>query len=42
MYDDGDYGGIDEFMYWMTQVIIVLITTVFLLVLVGFMCWDMI
>ena len=30
MYDDGDYGGIDEFMYWVTLVILFLMTTVFL------------
>ena len=30
MYDDGDYGGIDEFMHWVTIVILFLMTVVFL------------
>jgi len=30
MYDDGDYGGIDTFMYWVTIVILFLMTVVFL------------
>lgn len=28
--DDGDYTGIDELMYWVTTVILVLMTIVFL------------
>ena len=31
MYDDGDYGGIDEFMYWVTIVILFLMTVVLVL-----------
>ena len=30
MMDDGDYTGIDEIMYWVTKVILVLMTVVFL------------
>ena len=39
MYDDGDYGGIDNFMYWVTIVILFLMTTVFLGAVVGLMYW---
>ena len=35
MYDDGDYGGIDEFMYWVTLVILFLMTVVFLAGIAG-------
>jgi hypothetical protein len=42
MYDDGDYGNIDNFMYWVTIVILFLMTTVFLGALVGLMYWAMI
>jgi hypothetical protein len=30
MYDDGDYGGIDEFMHWVTIIVLFLMTIVFL------------
>lgn len=40
MYDDGDYGGIDEFMYWVTLVILFLMTVVFLAGIAGLM-WAM-
>jgi hypothetical protein len=30
MNDDGDYGGIDEIMHWLTIVILFLMTVVFL------------
>jgi hypothetical protein len=40
--DDGDYGGIDEFMYWVTLVILFLMTTVFLGAVAGLMYWAMI
>ena len=36
MYDDGDYGKIDEFMYWVTIVILFLMTVVFLGAVAGF------
>ena len=36
MYDDGDYGVIDEFMYWVTIVILFLMTVVFLGAVAGF------
>lgn len=41
MYDDGDYGGIDEFMHWVTIVILFLMTVVFLAGVAGFI-WAMI
>ena len=41
MYDDGDYGSIDEFMYWVTLVILFLMTVVFLSAVAGFI-WAMI
>ena len=41
MYDDGDYGGIDEFMYWATIVILFLVTIVFLGAVAGFI-WALI
>ena len=41
MYDDGDYGKIDEFMYWVTIVILFLMTVVFLGAVAGFI-WAMI
>lgn len=34
--DDGDYTGIDELMYWVTTVILVLMTIVFLAGVAGF------
>ena len=40
MYDDGDYGSIDEFMYWVTLVILFLMTVVFLGAVTGFI-WGM-
>ena len=42
MNDDGDYGGIDEFMYWVTLVIHFLMTTVFLGAVAGLMYWALI
>ena len=39
--DDGDYTGIDELMYWVTTVILVLMTIVFLAGVAGFI-WAMI
>jgi hypothetical protein len=42
MYDDGDYGGIDEFMDWVTIVILFLMTTVFLGAVAGLMYWTLI
>ena len=39
--DDGDYGDIDEFMYWVTTVILVLMTVVFLGAVAGFI-WALI
>ena len=41
MYDDGDYGGIDEMMYWVTIVILFLMTVVFLGAVAGFI-WALI
>ena len=38
--DDGDYGGIDEAMHWVTIVILFLMTLVFLAGLAGFL-WGM-
>jgi hypothetical protein len=40
--DDGDYGGIDEFMYWVTLVILFLVTIVFLGAVAGLMYWALI
>ena len=40
MYDDGDYGGIDEFMYWVTIIILSLMTIVFLGAVAG-LIWAM-
>jgi hypothetical protein len=34
--DDGDYGGIDEVMHWLTIIILFLMTIVFLAGLAGF------
>lgn len=39
--DDGDYTGIDELMYWVTTVILVLMTIVFLAGVAGFV-WALI
>lgn len=39
--DDGDFGGIDEIMHWVTIVILFLMTVVFLAGLAGFI-WAMI
>ena len=39
--DDGDYTGIDELMYWVTTVILVLMTIVFLAGVAG-LIWAMI
>lgn len=41
MYDDGDYTGIDEVMYWVTIIILFLMTVVFLGAVAGFI-WAMI
>ena len=41
MNDDGDYGDIDEFMYWVTLVILFLVTIVFLGAVAGFI-WALI
>ena len=41
MNDDGDYGGIDEFMYYATIVIIFLMTIIFLAGVAGFI-WALI
>ena len=41
MYDDGDYGKIDEFMYWVTIVILFLMTIIFLAGVAGFI-WALI
>jgi len=38
--DDGDFGGIDEVMHWVTIVILFLMTLVFLSAVAGFM-WAM-
>jgi len=40
MYDDGDYTGIDEIMYWVTIVVLFLMTIVFLAGIAGLM-WAM-
>ena len=41
MHDDGDYGYIDEFMHWVSIVIIFLMTAVFLAGIAG-LIWAMI
>lgn len=41
MYDDSDYTGIDEFMYWVTIVILFLVTIVFLGAVAG-LIWALI
>ena len=41
MYDDGDYGGIDEFMHYVTIAVLFLMTIVFLGMLAG-LIWAMI
>jgi hypothetical protein len=41
MYDDGDYGGIDEFMYWVTIAILLLITIALLGAAAGLMYWAL-
>ena len=41
MYDDGDYGGIDEFMYWVTIAVLFLMTIIFLAGVAGFI-WALI
>ena len=41
MYDDGDYTTVDEIMYWVTLVILFLMTVVFLGAVAGFI-WVMI
>ena len=40
MYDDGDYTGIDEIMYYVTIIVLFLMTIVFLAGLAGFI-WAM-
>ena len=40
MYDDGDYGGIDEIMYYVTIIVLFLMTTVFLGAVAG-LIWAM-
>ena len=39
--DDGDYGGIDEIMYYVTLIILLLMTVVFLGAVAGFI-WALI
>ena len=39
--DDGDYGGVDEIMYYVTLIILLLMTIVFLGAVAGFI-WAMI
>ena len=39
--DDGDYGGIDEFMHWVSIVVLFLMTAVFLAGVAGFI-WALI
>lgn len=39
--DDGDYGGIDEVMHWVTIIILFLMTLVFVSAVAGFV-WAMI
>ena len=41
MYDDGDYTGIDEFMYWVTISVLFLMTVVFLGAVAG-LIWALI
>jgi hypothetical protein len=41
MMDDGDYTGIDEIMYWVTIVVLFLMTIVFLAGIAGLM-WALI
>ena len=41
MNDDGDYGGIDEFMHWVSIVVLFLMTIVFLAGIAG-LIWAMI
>lgn len=41
MYDDGDYGGIDEIMYYVTIIVLFLMTIVFLAGIAG-LIWAMI
>ena len=41
MMDDGDYGGIDEIMYYVTIIVLFLMTIVFLAGVAGFI-WAMI
>ena len=41
MYDDGDYGYIDEFMHWVSIVVLFLMTVVFLGAVAGFI-WALI
>ena len=41
MYDDGDYGGIDEFMHWVSIVVLFLMTIVFLAGIAG-LIWALI
>ena len=38
--DDGDYGGIDEVMHWLTIIMLVLMTIVFVAGVAGFI-WAM-
>jgi len=38
--DDGDYGGIDDFMHWVTIIMLFLMTIVFLSAVAGFI-WGM-
>ena len=38
--DDGDFGGVDEFMHWLTIIILFLMTIVFVAGLAGFV-WAM-
>ena len=40
MNDDGDYGDIDEFMYWVSIVVLFLMTIVFLAGIAG-LIWAM-
>ena len=39
--DDGDYGGVDEIMYYVTLIILLLMTIVFLGAVAGFI-WALI
>jgi len=41
MNDDGDYGGIDEIMHWLTIIILFLMTIVFLGAVAG-LIWALI